>query len=149
MTTSAVRGVSRGPVSRPRTRKGVAVAGRAGARVRSPFPLQPARRASVVISRAASEDGGDGKTEEATSAKESSTYEWKEEFKEDRTLQEMKVKKILLKQQEEEEIKKGQRTAIFTGAISIFLGVAFLALQFLVDSRGNTLIPPPPEAMGL
>ncbi len=34
------------------------------------------------------------------------------------------MKKILLQQQEEADIKKGQRTAIFTGAISIILGVS-------------------------
>ena len=47
---------------------------------------------------------------------------------------------------EQREIEKGQRTAVLTGAISIFLGVAWLAIVFLLDSRGNTLEPPPPEA---
>lgn len=65
---------------------------------------------------------------------------------EDRTLQEQLAKRKLLKEKEQREIEKGQRTAVLTGAISIFLGVAWLAIVFLLDSRGNTLEPPPPEA---
>ena len=41
---------------------------------------------------------------------------------------------------------KGQGTAIITGAISILFGVAYLALQIFMDSRGGQLLPPPPEA---
>lgn len=44
--------------------------------------------------------------------------------------------------------ESGQRTAIVTGAIAIFLGVAYLVLVQLLDTRGVTLIPPPPEAYG-
>ena len=65
---------------------------------------------------------------------------------EDRTLQEQLAKRKMLKEKEQREIEKGQRTAVLTGAISIFLGVAWLAIVFLLDSRGNTLEPPPPEA---
>jgi len=70
-------------------------------------------------------------------------------FKEDRALQELKAKRILMQQAEEEEIKKGQRTAVFTGVISIILGVVYLAITVLLDSRGSTLQPPPPEAFGM
>ena len=59
---------------------------------------------------------------------------------EDRTLQEQLAKRKLLKEKEQREIEKGQRTAVLTGAISIFLGV-WLAIVFLLDS-GNTLEPP-------
>ncbi|KAA6427319.1 MAG: hypothetical protein FRX49_01984 [Trebouxia sp. A1-2] len=45
--------------------------------------------------------------------------------------------------------KKGQRTAIITGFISVAFGVAYLLLVSLLDSRGNVLHPPPPEAFGL
>jgi hypothetical protein len=41
---------------------------------------------------------------------------------------------------------KGQGTAIITGAISILFGVAYLALQIFMDSRGGQMLPPPPEA---
>jgi len=54
-----------------------------------------------------------------------------------------------MQQAEEEEIKKGQRTAVFTGVISIILGVVYLAITVLLDSRGSTLQPPPPEAFGM
>jgi hypothetical protein len=47
------------------------------------------------------------------------------------------------------EVKKGQTTAIITGAIAVILGVAYLVLVQLLDSRGTNLVPPPPEAFGL
>ena len=43
---------------------------------------------------------------------------------------------------------RGQATAIVTGAISIILGVAYLVLVQLLDTRGVKLEPPPPEAFG-
>jgi len=45
-------------------------------------------------------------------------------------------------------IERGQATAIITGAISVLLGVGYLVLVQLLDTRGVTLIPPPPEAFG-
>ncbi|KAK9908971.1 hypothetical protein WJX75_005450 [Coccomyxa subellipsoidea] len=47
------------------------------------------------------------------------------------------------------KVEKGQTTAIVTGAISIIFGVLYLLLVQLLDSRGNQLLPPPPEAFGL
>ena len=47
------------------------------------------------------------------------------------------------------EVEKGQTTAIITGAIAVILGVAYLVLVQLLDSRGVKLEPPPPEAFGL
>lgn len=41
---------------------------------------------------------------------------------------------------------KGQGTAIITGAVSILFGIAYLALVYMMDSRGAQLQPPPPEA---
>jgi len=38
-----------------------------------------------------------------------------------------------------------QTTAIVTGAISILLGAAYIALVVALDSRGE-ILPPPPEA---
>jgi hypothetical protein len=38
--------------------------------------------------------------------------------------------------------------AIITGALSILIGVIYLVLITLLDSRGP-LLPPPPEALGL
>lgn len=38
--------------------------------------------------------------------------------------------------------------AILTGALSVLIGVAYLVLITLLDSRGP-LLPPPPEALGL
>jgi hypothetical protein len=38
--------------------------------------------------------------------------------------------------------------AIVTGAISIAIAVAYLALITVLDARGP-LLPPPPEALGL
>ncbi|GIL47280.1 hypothetical protein Vafri_4152 [Volvox africanus] len=43
-------------------------------------------------------------------------------------------------------LQKGQGTAIVTGAISALLGIGYLALVWLLDSRGGQLQPPPPEA---
>ncbi|CAM6017117.1 unnamed protein product [Sphagnum balticum] len=42
--------------------------------------------------------------------------------------------------------ERGQATAIVTGAVAVLLGVAYLVLVRLLDTRGVTLIPPPPEA---
>ena len=39
----------------------------------------------------------------------------------------------------------GQGTAIWTGAVSLLLGIAYIALTVALDSRGE-LLPPPPEA---
>jgi hypothetical protein len=36
--------------------------------------------------------------------------------------------------------------AILTGALSVLIGVAYLVLNKLLDSRG-ALLPPPPEAL--
>eukprot|EP00252_Welwitschia_mirabilis_P000607 TRINITY_DN1058_c0_g1_i1.p1 TRINITY_DN1058_c0_g1~~TRINITY_DN1058_c0_g1_i1.p1 ORF type:complete len:142 (+),score=20.15 TRINITY_DN1058_c0_g1_i1:149-574(+) len=46
-----------------------------------------------------------------------------------------------------EQIEKGQTTAIFTGAIAITLGIGYLILVQLLDTRGIMLEPPPPEAL--
>jgi hypothetical protein len=43
---------------------------------------------------------------------------------------------------------RGRWVAIVTGAISILIAVAYLALITVLDSRGP-LQPPPPEALGL
>ncbi len=43
-------------------------------------------------------------------------------------------------------LQKGQGTAIVTGAISAILGIGYLALVWLLDSRGGQMQPPPPEA---
>lgn len=43
-------------------------------------------------------------------------------------------------------LQPGQATAIWTGAVSLLLGVAYLALTVALDSRGGSLQPPPPEA---
>jgi hypothetical protein len=42
--------------------------------------------------------------------------------------------------------ERGQATAVVTGAVAVLLGVAYLVLVRLLDTRGVTLIPPPPEA---
>lgn len=42
-------------------------------------------------------------------------------------------------------LQPGQGTAIVTGAISLILGIAYIVLTVLLDSRGE-LLPPPPEA---
>ncbi|CAL5222742.1 g5149 [Coccomyxa viridis] len=44
------------------------------------------------------------------------------------------------------QLEPGQGTAIVTGAISIVFGVLYLVLVQLMDTRGNQLEPPPPEA---
>jgi hypothetical protein len=44
--------------------------------------------------------------------------------------------------------RRGRLVAIVTGAISILVGVLYLALILVLDSRGP-LQPPPPEALGL
>ena len=47
--------------------------------------------------------------------------------------------------QESQELQEGQGTAIVTGAISIILGLAYIAITVALDSRGE-LLPPPPAA---
>lgn len=42
-------------------------------------------------------------------------------------------------------LQPGQGTAIVTGAISLILGIGYILLTVLLDSRGE-LLPPPPEA---
>jgi hypothetical protein len=49
-------------------------------------------------------------------------------------------------QQQPPLMAKGSGTAMWTGAVSIVCGVAYLALVFLLDSRGGQMLPPPPEA---
>eukprot|EP00240_Pyramimonas_obovata_P010630 CAMPEP_0118921886 /NCGR_PEP_ID=MMETSP1169-20130426/1021_1 /TAXON_ID=36882 /ORGANISM="Pyramimonas obovata, Strain CCMP722" /LENGTH=132 /DNA_ID=CAMNT_0006862681 /DNA_START=72 /DNA_END=470 /DNA_ORIENTATION=+ len=44
-------------------------------------------------------------------------------------------------------LKKGQGTAIATGAVAIILGGLYLYAASILDSR--ELLPPPPEALGL
>jgi hypothetical protein len=44
--------------------------------------------------------------------------------------------------------RRGRWVAIITGAISILIGVLYLGLILVLDSRGP-LQPPPPEALGL
>lgn len=46
----------------------------------------------------------------------------------------------------EAEVKRGQTTAIITGAVAVLLGVGYLFLVQILDSRGVILVPPPPEA---
>jgi hypothetical protein len=43
---------------------------------------------------------------------------------------------------------RGRWVAVITGALSVLIGVAYLVLITLLDSRGP-LLPPPPEALGL
>ncbi|MBM5826742.1 MAG: hypothetical protein FJ050_01580 [Cyanobacteria bacterium M_surface_7_m2_040] len=43
---------------------------------------------------------------------------------------------------------RGRWVAIITGALSVLIGVAYLVLIMLLDSRGP-LLPPPPEALGI
>ena len=47
-----------------------------------------------------------------------------------------------------EPSRRGRWVAIVTGAISIAIAVAYLALITVLDARGP-LLPPPPEALGL
>lgn len=44
--------------------------------------------------------------------------------------------------------RRGRWVAIVTGAISVLVGVLYLLMIVLLDSRGP-LQPPPPEALGL
>lgn len=44
--------------------------------------------------------------------------------------------------------RRGRWVAIITGAISVLVGVLYLAMIVLLDARGP-LQPPPPEALGL
>eukprot|EP00898_Chlorokybus_atmophyticus_P005582 jgi/Chlat1/6024/Chrsp4S06325 len=46
----------------------------------------------------------------------------------------------------QEGFVKGQFTAILTGAFAVLLGVGYLLLVQLLDTRGVNLIPPPDEA---
>lgn len=43
--------------------------------------------------------------------------------------------------------QRGRWVAILTGALSVLIGVAYLVLITVLDSRGP-LLPPPPEALG-
>jgi hypothetical protein len=42
---------------------------------------------------------------------------------------------------------RGRWVAVLTGALSVLIGVAYLVLITVLDSRGP-LLPPPPEALG-
>lgn len=44
--------------------------------------------------------------------------------------------------------RRGRWVAIITGALSVLVGVLYLLMIVLLDSRGP-LQPPPPEALGL
>ena len=44
--------------------------------------------------------------------------------------------------------RRGRWVAVVTGAISILVGVLYLAMIVVLDARGP-LQPPPPEALGL
>jgi hypothetical protein len=44
-------------------------------------------------------------------------------------------------------LQKGQGTAVATGVVSLIIGVGYLFLASMLDSR--ELLPPPPEALGL
>ena len=93
-------------------------------------------RAVAVVAKAGS-DGGDNETK---------TEREVSPIAEDKSLQELKARREKEKEEEAAQIEKGQRTAVFTGAIAIALGVAYLVLVSLLDSRGGELKPPPPEA---
>jgi hypothetical protein len=43
---------------------------------------------------------------------------------------------------------RGRWVAVITGALSVLIGVAYLVLITVLDSRGP-LQPPPPEALGI
>lgn len=43
-------------------------------------------------------------------------------------------------------IKEGDDVAIITGGISVIFGVLYLGLVYVMEGRGGTLLPPPPEA---
>ena len=45
------------------------------------------------------------------------------------------------------QARRGRWVAIITGGLSILIGLLYLALIVLLDSRGP-LQPPPPEALG-
>eukprot|EP00808_Paulinella_micropora_P026252 g3147.t1 len=44
-----------------------------------------------------------------------------------------------------EKDRKGQRTAIITGAVSITIGVIYLGMEMALE--GRQMLPPPPEAL--
>jgi hypothetical protein len=44
--------------------------------------------------------------------------------------------------------QRGRLVAIFTGAVSVVIGLLYLGLMVVLDSRGP-LQPPPPEALGI
>ena len=46
------------------------------------------------------------------------------------------------------ENKRGKFVAIVTGVFSILIGILYLALITILDTRGP-MLPPPPEAFGL
>jgi hypothetical protein len=47
----------------------------------------------------------------------------------------------------EQGSRRGRWVAIITGAVSILIGVLYLGVILVLDSRGP-LLPPPPEALG-
>lgn len=47
----------------------------------------------------------------------------------------------------EQGSRRGRWVAIITGALSILIGVLYLGVILVLDSRGP-LLPPPPEALG-
>jgi hypothetical protein len=46
----------------------------------------------------------------------------------------------------EQGSRRGRWVALITGAVSILIGVLYLGMILLLDSRGP-LLPPPPEAL--
>lgn len=49
---------------------------------------------------------------------------------------------------QETKDRRGRWVAIITGVISVLIGVLYLVLIAVLDSRGP-MLPPPPEALGL
>ncbi len=45
------------------------------------------------------------------------------------------------------ETNRGRVVAVITGAFSIAIGIIYLTLIAILDSRGP-MLPPPPEALG-
>ncbi len=43
---------------------------------------------------------------------------------------------------------QGRWVALITGVLSVLLGIAYLILITILDSRGP-MLPPPPEALGV
>ncbi|KAG0559291.1 hypothetical protein M758_10G092600 [Ceratodon purpureus] len=95
--------------------------------------ISQARRARTRFRVSATSNGGDETKDPVTSSTSTSVTE------ETKSISEKRAKA-------EAEVKKGQTTAIVTGAISVLLGVGYLVLIQLLDTRGVILVPPPPEA---